>query len=717
MPYTLAYKDRYLRVDESRIESDTSDSVAFASLPDNEPTLLLTNWTGRQFTKLLSALKTGAELMFPEEANEILWQLVKVVHQPIPFPFAEDGDCLNYPNYSGFISYEPANPFTNPDEIPEDYLVPPFMVNSDGDYPELFGYLLTDVFVPFDAITIDPLTILTLNYPTIKITVVGSGQIELDLLSVQQGGYVILKVGSPPNIGDIIGEIIIETGVKIIDLDTDSLSVPPETDIVIAEEINIEAEPGVETDVYLVFIPKLNDSLLPLGFGGGIRSVGLCGFEEIAESDTTVQDVRYNTETGDLEKLVGGEWEIFATCEQLVACAPEGGGGGGAAALTVKTYRMGNVGFGTVTSTTTTFADISGCHIVHTPTRSNMLVIAENIYVVNSAGNQPITLRMVWGGTGVGLDAREQAYTNSAFGSMAISDRWEVTPDVEQALDIQWKTLSGTMTRSERQTINITIIEWDELEDLFVQDIRVLSDGTLQKKIGGVWIDVSIDLATLFADMQSDINAAAAAAAAAQTTANTATTVNSSQAAQITAINAVNTAQGVRLDDIDLSIAGLNAQVIDHENRIDILEANSVNSQYWSETFNFIASDGGWLADGSDASYASGQGWQSENGLGTLVIRHPSLAGFDGRITHMKLRLRADNALGALPNNYQIAFPYDGGVGNGSVGGTGTTGNYWYKVENSDESYLYQIRIFMRLGAVDFTLREAQFLGKGDNPF
>jgi len=564
-----------------------------ATINPDENLMLLT-LSAIEFREMFSALYAGAELQYPEKYLQIIANFLKGIHCP-PELEAEAGDCLNYPNYASFITYEPANPFTEPDTVPPDYEVPPFFVNSGFEYPAEFGYLASDVFVPLSAVTIDPLTFLTLNYPTIKISVLGSGQIELDLLSVIQGGYLVLKVGSPPNIGDILGEIILESGLKIIDLANDSASLPPESDIVIAEEINIEAAVGVQTDVYLVFLPKLDDSLIPLGFGGGIRTIGLCGFEEVYEGDV-IMDVRYNVETGDLEKLVGGVWAVFATCEQLVACAPEGGGGGGAAALTVKTYRMGTVGFGTVTSTTTSFADISGCHIVHTPSRSNMLVIAENISLLNSAANQPITIRMVLGGTGVGLDAREQALHNSVLTPMAISDRWEVTPDIEYALDIQWKTTSGTMTRSERTTINITIIEYDNTEDLYVQDIRVLSDGTIQKKIGGVWIDVSVDLAVLLADIQADADAAAAAAAAAQSTANTATTVNSTQAAQISAlitenttqngqiaaIQAVNTAQGAlltaheaRLDDIDLSIAGLLVEQTVQNGRLDELEAAS----------------------------------------------------------------------------------------------------------------------------------------------
>jgi hypothetical protein len=291
-------------------------SVPFVSLNDTE-NLVILKLTALEITEILSALYAGAEMTYPTKYLQVIWNFLKGIH--CPPELQEESDCLNYPNYAPFISYLPLNPFNEPDEIPDGYASPPFLINSDLDYPESFGYAETDVFVPFTAITIAPENILTVNYPTVKISVFGSGQIELDLLSVQQGGYAVLKVGSPPNILDILGEIAIETGVKVIDLDTDSLSIPPETDVVIAEEINIEALAGVQTDVYIVFIPKLNDSLLPLGFGGGIRTIGLCGFENEATT-MGIEDIRFNPETCTFEKRVLGVWEDIENGDDWLLC-------------------------------------------------------------------------------------------------------------------------------------------------------------------------------------------------------------------------------------------------------------------------------------------------------------------------------------------------------------------------------------------------------------
>lgn len=582
----LAFDNQFFEFGTQTVEGVDCVVTPFPVIaPENN--LVTLKLTQGELREILSSIQIGSEWAYPDKSHQILFNFMKGMICA-PELVAEDGDCLNYPNYAPFITYEPSNPFNQPDLVPPDYTVPPFLVNSELEYPELFGYLATDVFVPIGALTIDPLNFITLNYPTIKITVVGSGQIELDLLAVSFGGYAVVKVGSPPNIGDILGEIIIESGLRVIDLDNDSASIPPETDIIISEEINIEAETGVVTDVYIVFLPKLNDSLIPLGFGGGFRQVGLCGFEELAESDTTVQDVRYNEETGDLEKLVLGDWVIFATCEQLIACAPEGGGGGASSSLSVSTY---GIDFANQDTTSTTMVKATGTAISHTFTKSKALVLAEFMSFNNGANNTYAEVRVAGNLPVVANPSRRQLNANS---TMVSSGSFEGIALGARELAIYFSAQAGTARIVGAARCVYTVIEYEDASDLFVEDIQVLADGTIQKKIGGVWLDVSIDLATLFDALQADITAAAAAAAAAQTTANTATTVNSAQAAQIAAlitenttqngqiaaIQVVNTAQAAiltaheaRLDDIDLSIAGLIVEQAAQNGRLDDLEA------------------------------------------------------------------------------------------------------------------------------------------------
>lgn len=271
---------------------------AFLNPTDNKIVLVLTE---QEFLQMFSALYVGAEFAYPQNYLQIIANFLKGLHCPPEVD--EDGGCVNFKPYASFLQYEPQNPFNEPDLTPPDYLVPPFHFNNDLAYPELLGYTATDVMVATDAIPLlggwDDL--LGLNFPTIKLHVVGEGQIELDLLSVVAGGYAIIKIGSPPNILDLIDGII-ETGVTIVDLNQDATSVPIESDLVIAEEIPIDAPDG--TDVYIVFVPKIDASIDLYGMGGGIRHIGLCGLE--SDSMSFVEDIRYQDDM--LQKRIGGVW-------------------------------------------------------------------------------------------------------------------------------------------------------------------------------------------------------------------------------------------------------------------------------------------------------------------------------------------------------------------------------------------------------------------------
>lgn len=256
---------------------------------------------------------------------QAITEFLERVDVPFVFPESEDG-CNNFYPSAAFVTYYPQNPYNNPDLVPPDYLVPPFFVNSALEYPELMGYQATDVFINPSSITIDPIDLLTLNLPRIEITVKGSGQLEIDFLSVQAGSSAILKIGSMPNIVDIITGGIVEEGVRIIDLNNDSISIPPESDIVVAEEVNIEAEPDELTTVFIVFVPVVNDSFIPLALGGGIRQIGLCAFEGMGEN-TGVEAVRFNVETCVFEQRINGEWEMIEGGDEWLECVPDGGGG------------------------------------------------------------------------------------------------------------------------------------------------------------------------------------------------------------------------------------------------------------------------------------------------------------------------------------------------------------------------------------------------------
>lgn len=84
----------------------------------------------------------------------------------------------------------------------------------------------------------------------------------------------LVSVDNPVDLGDIIAGIIGE-GIESIDLNQDIISLPPET----ATEIIIEVEIATEGEhtLYIYFLPTVDDSLIPLNFGGGLREISLCG--------------------------------------------------------------------------------------------------------------------------------------------------------------------------------------------------------------------------------------------------------------------------------------------------------------------------------------------------------------------------------------------------------------------------------------------------------
>lgn len=216
---------------------------------------------------------------------------------------AESGDCYSYPAYAPFISYSPMNPFVNPNEIPNEYLVSPFQIyDGNGSLPPY--YHAGDVIVPLAAINLDPFDVFGGALPTIQVRVVGSGQIEADLLRMPQGGVVIVSYNGAPSVLDIITAFFTET-TDIYSLNLDLLAIPPQESPTMSLELNINEPAGVETVVFFTFAPILDDSFLPLRFGGGLRQISLCGFEN-AGVIMGFTDLRVNN--CNIEVMENGLW-------------------------------------------------------------------------------------------------------------------------------------------------------------------------------------------------------------------------------------------------------------------------------------------------------------------------------------------------------------------------------------------------------------------------
>jgi len=275
--------------------------------------LIVLKLSAIEFTEIFSSLRNGAEKTYPERFMQIMVNFLKGLHCP---PEMVEQECFDYPSYAAFITYSPMNPFLTPDEVPEGYETAPFVVNGDLPTPRP-EYELSDVFVPFDSLTLDVnwFEDISGQLPTVQIMVNGAGKAFLKFLPQIQGGLVCVTLDEPPNLLDILIGVV--TGAEnLVDLNMDIVSLPPET----AKEIMFPVDvvgTGIHT-IYAVFLPIIDDSFIPVRFGGGFRGVQLCNFVEVPTMG--IESVRFNGDDCVLETLTDGVWTPVEGWADIDSC-------------------------------------------------------------------------------------------------------------------------------------------------------------------------------------------------------------------------------------------------------------------------------------------------------------------------------------------------------------------------------------------------------------
>lgn len=237
-----------------------------------------------------------------EEASSLVQAIMlsECVEPGLP----EDGDCTEYAPVNAPLWWGPTNPFINPYDIPPGYILPPWTVVPDaGVFLGITGLEKGDVITtPLSfPIGIPPL------HPDItkfRIYCSGSGTVEIHLIQLPLGGVALIT-----NDDDLLT-------LKTVELNKDLLQVPPETVSIFIHEVKLET--GGDHHIDVTFERRLGDDLTPVGFGGGLRKVVLCGFDLPGES----VDVRQNVDAPcTLEKSVDGtNWTPFAN---LQLCPPK----------------------------------------------------------------------------------------------------------------------------------------------------------------------------------------------------------------------------------------------------------------------------------------------------------------------------------------------------------------------------------------------------------
>lgn len=183
----------------------------------------------------------------------------------------EDG-CIDYLPNSGFIRYEPNDPFRSPELIPFGYTIPPWYTNPFIPLP---GVIPTDAMVNQLAVFGPALPVS--GFPRFSFEFDGRGEVEIELVNVPAGGFCLV----------VTDENLLN--VKIVNTSSNILDIISLAGILAALGIDSEDANVVDTDIIEIDIPdvghhRIDVTFLPnfggetfLGFGGGLRRVTFCG--------------------------------------------------------------------------------------------------------------------------------------------------------------------------------------------------------------------------------------------------------------------------------------------------------------------------------------------------------------------------------------------------------------------------------------------------------
>lgn len=184
----------------------------------------------------------------------------------------EEDSCVEYQPNNSLFGYAPNDPFSTPNLIPAGYLFPPFYTNPLIPLP---GVLPGDAMVNFASIPVaaNLPELLAAGLPRIYIPVEGTGEVEIELVKIPQGGIALIRDVDNielPKVLDLNSVAIV--GLPAIEdiLDVVLLDKVQETEIVEFEFTT----PGAHT-IEVAFLPNIGDAIL-LGFGGGLRRVSYC---------------------------------------------------------------------------------------------------------------------------------------------------------------------------------------------------------------------------------------------------------------------------------------------------------------------------------------------------------------------------------------------------------------------------------------------------------
>lgn len=209
--------------------------------------------------------------------------------------------CVDFPNNSPMLDWEPTNPFTQPGTIPPGYVAQPWGVVPD---PPVFPYQPGDVISGLFGL---PVLTPAINQglARVRIKFNGRGTVEVHIIKVALGGISLITWDDNPFTA------------RFVDTSMDFLAIPPESGDEDIQEISFET--GGDHHIDVTMLPRFSAEVGFAGYGGGIRKVVLCGpdmqfidkpgvelWREDGEDVAICEAIRYNN--GVLEGYCCGEW-------------------------------------------------------------------------------------------------------------------------------------------------------------------------------------------------------------------------------------------------------------------------------------------------------------------------------------------------------------------------------------------------------------------------
>lgn len=189
--------------------------------------------------------------------------------------------CEQFTPEQSWVAFFPNDPFTTPELVPSGYLLPPFYTNP---LVPIAGVLATDAMLNFAAIPLFQswADLLETGLPRCVINFQGSGQVEVELVKIPQGGFAALTVdGSLASM-----QIVNLTEFSITDFDDLQEFVElPLDGLVQTEIVEFEVETTGNHTLEITFLPNVGVDII-LGFGGGLRSIEFCNGTSAGEAFT-----------------------------------------------------------------------------------------------------------------------------------------------------------------------------------------------------------------------------------------------------------------------------------------------------------------------------------------------------------------------------------------------------------------------------------------------